>query len=47
MVYNRLQAMVIRAWNNYLTMPQERETWAAIYLLLAEERDLYLDALCA
>lgn len=39
--YEKLNNMVLRAWNNYLAMPQDREMWAAIYLLLADERDFY------
>ena len=41
--YEKLTNMVNRAWDNYLTtMFEERDMWAAIYLLLADERDFYL-----
>lgn len=43
--YEKLNNMVIRAWNNYLTMPKDREMWEAVYLLLANERDLYREGI--
>jgi hypothetical protein len=41
--YQRLNKMVLHAWDQYLNDAQNRIFWAALYKFLAQEREFYLE----